>query len=1721
MTNSNKGLRILLVEDNPGDQNLITELLYASVIKIQLLGTAGTLAKSIELFHKEIFDVILLDLTLPDSTGIDTFKVVKKVAGKIPVIILSGLTDMNIAVEAITLGAQDYLLKEDMNEYVLTKMILYSIERESNMENLRKSEEKYRSLVEYAGDMILIYSFDGTIHEFNNSACTFSGYSRDEFARLKLNDILVGELIVNHEKYEEILQGDAVTLNRQFKRKDGVIIELEVTAKVQGDGKVLAFGRDITERKNAEDKIRESEMKYRTLFEQSPAGIYQTTLLGKIITCNDAFAGMLGYRSFAELPVKDSSWFYFSGTERNTSIAELLEKGELINQEIMLKHKDGSPVYLVENCFLRKDTITCEDIIEGMMIDITRQKKSTIALRESEEKYRIFFESSMDGILLTAADDGAVLAANPAACNMFGMTEQEICLAGRKGLVDKDDLRLLPLLQQRNEKGKAIGELTFIRKDGSKFPAELSSALFLDAAGKKKTSMIIRDISERKKNEEALIKSELYLRGTLDSTNDGILAIDNNGKVITANNRFAELWHIPEDLISQKDDRSLLEYVVGQLIDPEAFLSKVGELYNSDRTDFDMLHFRDNREFERYSTPLILNKIIVGRVWSFRDVTEQKRAEVILKVSEQNLRQVLSSTADNFYVIDRNCNITLINESAEKNQSKAWGKPVTVGINIIDAIPQEKKELLKSSLDQVFAGKKVEYEIHHTIEGLAEWVLVTYMPVNDDSGAIIGVYIVTKDISERKKAELALTESEEKYRSVIEQATDFIMITDVEGNFSDANSNFYKTFGFIKNELMKLNINKFIDPEQLKEKPVRFDLLLKGETILNERRMVAKNGTIIDVEANVKLLPDGRILAIARDIRDRKKTEARLKEQEEQLRLFVEHSPASLAMLDKDMRYILVSKRWMTDYNLGDQQLIGKSHYEIFPGLTERWKNIHQLCLAGAIEKSDDDSFTRADGSVDWVRWEIHPWYKASGEVGGIIMFTEVVTERKKAQEEILDTNARFHMLTKATSDIVWDWNMLDDSLWWNDNYYSLLGIKKVKEITVINDWYSQIHPDDLNRIRKDVEKGIRNNVTFWSHEYRFKKADGAYLHFLDRSFIMRNQDGQPYRMIGSMVNMTPIYEAQKVVAESENRLRTIYETEPECIKLLGREGELLEMNPAGLAMIEAENLEMVKGKSVLGIVAPAYRKAFEKLTRDVFKGKSGTLEFEIIGLKGAHRWLETHAVPMRDPAGTIIALLGVTINITERKKAEQAVKESEEKFRTMIEQAPDGIFISDQDAFLVDVNTSGCIMLGYSKEELLKMKYFDLISPENLKNDPLRIDDLMSGKIILNERKVIRKDGSEISVEINAKLSANGLIQSYIRDVTDRNKAEQAVKESEEKYRTLVEQAVDAIALYDATGKILDVNTGSANLLGYTKKELLQMSLSDVLTAEEIKLKPVQYDLLRKGNSTVRQRKLRRKDKSIVETEVRSQQLPDGRFLSVIRDLTERIQAETELETSYQAIRKLTSHLQNIREEERTSIAREIHDELGQQLTVMKMDVSWLKKEVGIKNESVNIRLKELIGMLDETVKSVRRISSQLRPSLLDDLGLAAAIEWQLQEFEKKSGIITRFITSTTEIKLPIDIKTALYRIFQESMTNVARHSKAKNVRVNLSAKNNKLILSITDDGKGFDKREIADKKTLGILGMKERTSMIGGIYKIESIPGNGTVATVAISLTRINVDK
>lgn len=1497
--------------------------------------------------------------------------------------------------------------------YVATKDIT---ERKRVEKALQESEERYRTLIEQAIDCIVVTDQQGRFLQVNEAGIKLFNYSKEEFLKLSLADVFVIGPNDPPIRFEELRSGQGILSYRKVKKKDGTIFDMEINSKMLPNGNFIGIARDISERMNAQRILAESENRFRAIFNtqfQMVCLLDATT--GVVLEVNKTALDITGYNEeemrgklFWDIKLWQHEEDRQLRIQRVKQAIQKASSGEFVRYEAAM----GLPGREIEVVDFSIKPIPDADgnikllIIEGRLI--TEIKKAENELRESETKYRAFFENSLDGILLTSPD-GSILSANPAACTMFGMTEDEIINAGRKGLVDLSDSRTEQLVEERRLKGKASGELVFIRKNGTKFSGEVSSAIFNDSFGSERTSMIIRDITERKKAEEEIRKSNNRFEMISRTTNDAVWEWNIETGEMWANETHQQLYGlqandpVPAEQVWRErihpDDRGIIvnRQEASLASDTNVFLSEYRFLDAKGEYVylFDRCYIVRNKEGKP-----------VRMTGSMMDITKRKRAEEKLKESEQRLRLSLEAANQGLYDLNVQTGVAIVNE---QYALMLGYDPVTFAETnsfwLERLHPDDLKKASKIYQDYI-QGKINEYRVEfrqRTKDNTWKWILSLGKIVEYDiEGRPLRMLGTHTDITQLKNVEKALAANENRLRTI------------------------YET-----------------EPECIK--------------ILNS------HGELLDM------------------------------------------NPAGLSMIEADNLDVVRGKKMLG--------IIDEAYRKDFSLLTN---NVFKG-LSGKLTFQ----ITGMKGTKRWLETNAVPMRDSEGQITALLGVTRDITERKIAEEELIKSNERFNIISQATSDIVWDWNLIQDTLWWNDNYYDNLGYTRGDEIVPINEWYERIHPEEVERIKKKVNKVFASKNSVWRDEYRYQKADGTYLHFLDRGFIIRNENGKAVRMIGSMVDMTPIYTVQRKIAESEIRLRTIMDTDPECIKLMDEEARLLDINKAGLQMIESERLDYIIGQSLLPLVAEEQKKMAKKLLKDAFAGKSGRLEFEMITLKKTHRWCEIHVVPFRNTEGLIVSALGVTRDITERRKAEEELRKSKKTRELVMNSALDGIITVGKDQRILTWNPQAKGIFGWNENEVVGKKLAEVVIPERFRD----IHNMGFNRYVetgdspvlnrLLEVTGLHSSGREFNVELiirEIKSEEGDFLCTFVRDITERKKAELALRLSEEKYRTLIEQAADAIALYDAKGKVLEANTSASKLLGYTKKELSVMSLTDILLEEEIKENPVQYDVLSAGNSTVKLRRMKRKDGSVVVTEVRSQQLPDGRFLSVVRDMTDRIKAEEELKASYKAVRKLTAHLQNIREEERTSIAREIHDELGQQLTVLKMDVSWLNKKFHGADEKANQRLKELLSMIDETVKSVRRISSQLRPSLLDDLGLTAAMEWQLSEFEKRAGIKTKLITPKEEVDLSDAVKTALFRIFQESLTNVARHSKAKKVTVVLRRDDHTFILSITDDGKGFDINKVADKRTLGILGMKERSSMIGGTYEINSTPGGGTSVIISV---------
>ncbi len=603
-------------------------------------------------------------------------------------------------------------------------------------------------------------------------------------------------------------------------------------------------------------------------------------------------------------------------------------------------------------------------------------------------------------------------------------------------------------------------------------------------------------------------------------------------------------------------------------------------------------------------------------------------------------------------------------------------------------------------------------------------------------------------------------------------------------------------------------------------------------------------------------------------------------------------------------------------------------------------------------------------------------------------------------------------------------------------------------------------------------------------------------------------------------------------LVENQKQLHAILDTNPDCIKLLGPSCELFSINKAGLKLLEVESIDDVIGRNVLEMIAVPYRGAVSNLIKSVFEGKSGELQYQVVTPKGTNYWCEMIAVPYYNAESKINFALSVTRDITKQVIEEEEIIRSNNRFSRITSTTNDAIWEWDL--------TNGNLWANENHQKLYGLSGTDPIPPfeewvkrlhpddrEELVNRQQTALDSQTN-VFISEYRFKRQDGEYRTIYDRCYISRDEkgspvLLTGSMMDITERKKVEEALYASEENYRTLVEQATDGIFIADLAGKFIVVNRAGCQLSQYSMNELSNMTIYDLALPEELKEMPFKFDEVMSSEGGRSERKMRKKDGSIIDIEINAKILSNGKFLAFIREITQRKKAEKDLKDSYAAIRTLSSHLQNIREEERSHIAREIHDELGQQLTVLKLDLSWLQRKINAitEDKSMNLRIDEMLNLINETVSSVRRISSSLRPSLLDDIGLLAAVEWHVQEFEKRSGIKVNFVSSelASDTPLPPATATALFRILQESLTNIVRHANASDVNVSLFINSEIIILNISDNGVGFNPEKISKKKTLGILGMQERTLALGGSYKINSTEGKGTAVEVVIPVSKLRV--
>lgn len=340
---------------------------------------------------------------------------------------------------------------------------------------------------------------------------------------------------------------------------------------------------------------------------------------------------------------------------------------------------------------------------------------------------------------------------------------------------------------------------------------------------------------------------------------------------------------------------------------------------------------------------------------------------------------------------------------------------------------------------------------------------------------------------------------------------------------------------------------------------------------------------------------------------------------------------------------------------------------------------------------------------------------------------------------------------------------------------------------------------------------------------------------------------------------------------------------------------------------------------------------------------------------------------------------------------------------------------------------------------------------------------------------------------------------------------ANQKLQLSERKFRSYIENAPEGVFIYDENGRYLEVNDAASVITGYTKPELLELSMHDLIPEESNAEHTAHSNKLTKTGKSKSEYIFRHKDGTLLWWIVDAVKLNDSRYLCFAREISHRKNIEFELQNSVEKLHSLTQHIEKVREEERLSISRDLHDDLGQALTSVKMDLGIISKN--ITDEDASLKIKKIYKTIDDTIKTVQRITSELRPQIIDDLGFESAIDWYTGEYSKNNDVQV-VLDIDPEVSISPEASLIIFRIMQESLTNISRHANATRVDVNLIKDNNQIEFSICDNGIGITEKQKKAKRAFGIMGMIERANSLGGNLDIFGQKGQGTTIKLTLPI-------
>lgn len=846
---------------------------------------------------------------------------------------------------------------------------------------------------------------------------------------------------------------------------------------------------------------------------------------------------------------------------------------------------------------------------------------------------------------------------------------------------------------------------------------------------------------------------------------------------------------------------------------------------------------------------------------------------------------------------------------------------------------------------------------------------------------------------------------------------------------------------------------------------------------------------------------------------------ATLTQSEVTYKLLIERISDAFISLDNDWNFTYINKKAEEIFLKPAKQILGRNIWQVFPDIIDT--AFYRTCKLAAETQQYQHVEDFYESSEQLLENHIYP------SATGLSIYFIDVTFKKKTAQHIIQLNERMSLATSIGSIGIWDWDLKKNELIWDSQMFKLYGLEQKNLPIAYETWRQTVHPEDRQKLDNVSLEDLKiNRDHFDTLRIFWPSGEMRYLESNARLFLDTN--GNPSRVIGVNMDVT-----EKKIAEEKSKVTETRLVNSQQLAKLGYWqqdigspmiwGTAEAFRLYGFVRDDGEATQDSIAKCVIDI------EAVRQHLHDVMKyGDKRDFEFSVQPADGSAIRIISSLVDIeKDSSGRPLRLVGVLQDVTERKLVEERAQLHAQELSVIYNTVGDVIFLLDieePDKFIfANVNDAFFKTTGLTRDMVIG-KYVSEVIPEPSYSmvKEKYIEAIKYNRAVKWEEQTPYPSGVKTGIVTvtpvpDAQGNPKRLVGSVF-DITDRKVFEEALIEKETYLRTIIETEPDCIKLIGRDLILLDINKPGLEMI--ESDDLASVKGLNITHIIHEPFRPQFHEVVEnvyKGNIEKFSFKINGFKGSTKWLDMVAVPLKNAAgeiisMLSVSRDVTEKIKTEEDVQLMNQELLDLSSHLQNIREEERTMIARDIHDELGQQLTALKMDIHWINKKLKIADPVIGKKLSEALALIDETVKSVRRISSNLRPSILDDLGLIAALEWHSNEMQKRSALKINFTTDMHDKSIPDNIATGIFRIYQEIITNTIRHAQAHHVNAVLHTTDGQIALEVEDDGKGMDITKINKNKTLGLIGIKERTYVLGGTFKLFSYPGKGTQIKISI---------